>query len=113
MSIGDRDGNRRDLGLDLHEWTSLWASVEEDLADDPDAALSQYADLARRMLLARGYRVDDPVVREGDEPEIVDSYLAARETAERAEVGAASRSEVELALDDLRAVFETIVGKRP
>jgi hypothetical protein len=33
--------------------------------------------------------------------------LAARETAERAELGAASRSEVEQAIEDLRSVFDT------
>ena len=49
----------------------------------------------------------DAVAREGEEREIVTTYLAARETAERAELGAASRSEVEQAIEDLRSVFNT------
>ena len=98
-------------GLDIHEWTSAWASIEEEQDSDPAAALSQLADLAHRMLLGSGYDVDDPVAREGDEQELVASYLAARETAERAELGAASRSEVEQATEDLRAVFETLSGE--
>jgi hypothetical protein len=98
----------RDPGADLHLWESAWASIAEDADGDPDAALSQYADLVRRMLGASGYAVDDPVVAQGDEPEVVRAYLAARETTERAELGAASRSEVMLALEDLGAIFDTL-----
>jgi hypothetical protein len=100
-------------GLDLHEWESMWASVAEDRDADPDAALSQFADIVVRMLRSRGYNVDDPVEAGGDEPEIVTTYRAARETAERAEVGSASRAEVETAIEDLEDVFDTIVKDRP
>ena len=100
-------------GLDLHEWESAWASIEEDAADDPDAAVSLYADLVRDMLLSRGYRVDDPVERAGDEPEIVATYRSARQTAERAELGEASRGDVEVAIEDLRALWETLIIERP
>lgn len=92
-------------GFDLHAWESTWASVEEDAASDPDAALSQYADLVLRMLAASGYALDDPVARQGEEVEVVRTYLAARETAERAELGDASRTEVEQAIEDLRSLF--------
>ena len=108
MSNAERAEPAPEPGLDLHDWESRWASIREDADSDPDAALSQLADLVRTMLLERGYEVDDPVVREGDEPEIVVTYLAARQTAERAELEAASRTEVELALEDLGSVFETI-----
>jgi hypothetical protein len=100
-------------GLDLHEWESEWASVEEDVPDDPDAALSRYADIVERMLVARGYRVDDPVAASGDEPEIVETYASARDVAERAQVGEASRADVEAAIDDLRTLFETLTTERP
>jgi hypothetical protein len=98
-------------GFDEHDWESTWASVEDVAEDDPDAALSQYVDLMEQMLKARGYALDDPVARPGEEPEVVRTYLAARETAERAEVGDASRGDVELAIDDLRALFVTISGE--
>jgi hypothetical protein len=100
-------------GLDLHEWESMWASVEEGMEDDPAAAVSQFADIVERMLSARGYHLDDPVERAGDEPEIVVTYVSARATAERAEVGEASRADVETAIEDLRALFETLVSDRP
>jgi hypothetical protein len=100
-------------GLDLHEWESTWASVEEDLDANPAAALSQFADLVEQMLRAGGYHVDDPVAEGGDDPEIVVTYRAARETAERAELGSASRSEIGTAIDDLRVLFDTLKTTRP
>jgi len=63
-------------------------------------------DLVQRMLEANGYAVGDPVAREGEEREVVATYLSARETAERAELGAASRSEVQQATEDLRSVLD-------
>lgn len=100
-------------GLDLHEWESMRASVEEELESDPDAAVSQFADIVAAMLKARGFALDDPVAVAGDEPEIVVTYLSARDTAERAELGEASRGDVETAIDDLRLIFDTLVAERP
>lgn len=99
-------------GLDLHELRSAWAAIDEVVADDPDAALSQLADLTHRALVVNGYAPDDRVAAAGGEPELLVAYRAARETAERAEVGEASRSEVETAIDDLREVFEAVAGLR-
>ena len=109
MSAPDREEPDQP-GADLHEWESRWASIEEDLESDRDAALSQLAELVEQMLVANGYDVADPVTRQGDEPELVVTYLSAREAAERAELGAASRSEVEMAIDDLRDIFTTLVS---
>ena len=100
-------------GLDLHEWETMWASVAEDRDADPDAALSQFADIVGRMLRSRGYNVDDPVEASGDENEIVTTYVAARETAERAQVGSASRAEVDDAINDLEDIFDTVIAERP
>ena len=98
-------------GFDEHDWQSTWASVEELAEDDPDAALSQYVDLMEQMLTARGFALDDLVARPGEQPEVVTTYFAARETAERAELGDASRGDVALAIDDLRALFDAISGE--
>lgn len=38
--------------------------------------------------------------------EVGGTYLAARETAERAELGSASRGEVQQAIEDLRSVLD-------
>lgn len=97
--------------LDVHGWESTWASIEEDAEGDPDAALSLYADLVERVLQTTGYAIGDPVARQGEEPEVVVTYFAARDVAERAEVGDATRSEVELATEDLRAVFASLLDE--
>ena len=111
MAVDDGETLRPvDPGQDLHEWESARASLEEEADSSPDAALSELAELVERMLVSRGYDVTDPVARAGDERDVIASYLAARETAERAELGQASRAEVETALDDLRAVFDTIAA---
>jgi hypothetical protein len=98
-------------GFDEYEWDSTWASIEESAGDDPNAALSQYADLVERMLAATGHALDDPVASTGEPPEVVRSYLAARETAERAELGDASRADVETAIEDLRSIFDAVLSE--
>lgn len=98
-------------GFDLHEWEGRWASIVEDLDGDPAGALSQLTDVVEHMLEAGGYAVRDPVARGGDEPEVVVTYRSARETAERAELGAASRSEIDMAIEDLRDLFGSLSGE--
>ena len=63
--------DREEPGLELHDWESVRASIEEDLADDPDAGLSQLADLVHRMLVESGYAIDDDVAGRGAELEVV------------------------------------------
>ena len=105
--------NRPDepANYDLHGWESAWASIEEDADGDPDAAISAYAEIVERALRAAGYAVHDPVARQGEEPEVVLTYLSAREVAERAELGDASRSEVEVATEDLRSILDSVVNE--
>ncbi len=66
-------------GLNLHEWQSEMASLEEDLHASPAETVPELDNLIRRMLEESGYRLDDPVVREGEEREVVSDYLAAHE----------------------------------
>lgn len=110
MSISDRDESDQ-LGYSLHDRQTVWASIEDDVEDDPDAALGELADLVERMLLAEGYAIHDPVEGAGDEPEVIATYLSAREVAERAELGDASRSEVETAIEDLRSIFTSVESR--
>jgi hypothetical protein len=102
--------DREEPGLELHDWESVRASIEEDLADDPDAGVSRLADLVHRMLVESGYAVDDPVSARGAELEVVAAYRSARETGERAELGEASRGDVESAIEDLRDVYAALVA---
>jgi hypothetical protein len=110
--VGDVTGyDREEPGVELHDWESVKASIDEDIADDPDAGLSQLADLVHRMLVESGYAIDDDVAGRGAELEVVLAYRSARETTERAELGEASRGDVESAIDDLRDVFAALVAE--
>ena len=101
-------------GLDRHEWESELASFEDDLRDDPRQALPQLADLVERMLAERGYDPGDPVAQEGNEREVLTEYSAAREVANRVEVGAddVDPGDVAQAINGLRSIFDHLVAER-
>src|SRR5262245_9130963 len=100
-------------GLDEYDWQSEYASLEEDLEDDPTGALAQFADLVERMLDERGYDLGDPIVREGDERAIVADYLAARETSDRVERDEnVDPGDIGAAIVNLREIFQSLVAER-
>ena len=100
-------------GLDRHEWESEWQALEEQVADAPAEALSDLDDLVGRMLAGRGYAVVDPIGREGDEPEIVAEFLAARETTRLVEERSddVSPGDVAAAVNGYRAVYEHVISE--
>jgi hypothetical protein len=101
-------------GFDRHEWESEWQALEEQVADAPAEALADLDDLVARMLAERGYGVAVDVVREGDEPEVVAEFLAARETMRLVEEGSddVSPGDVAAAVNGYRAVFEHLIAER-
>jgi hypothetical protein len=101
-------------GLDRHEWESELQALEPELEDDPLGALPELADLVERMLVARGYDVNDRIVREGDDREVVAEYLAAREIADARERGddAVGPGDVASAITGLRALAAYILDER-
>jgi hypothetical protein len=103
-----------DPGLDRHEWESEWQALEEDVRTDPAEALPELDALVGRMLEESGYELTDPVVREGDEREVVAEYLAAHEIVEAAQrdSDALSPGDVAAAIGGLRAVFDHLVTTR-
>ena len=103
-----------DPGLDRHEWESELQALEDDLRTDPADALPELDGLVARMLGESGYDLDDPVVRDGEEREVVVEYLAAREVAEAAERDSdeLSPGDVAAAINGYRAVFDYLVATR-
>jgi hypothetical protein len=69
-------------GIDRHEWETEWAVLEPLLEDEPAETLPEVDDLVARMLDARGYALDDPAARQGEEREVVAEFLAGREVAD-------------------------------
>ncbi|MDX6511796.1 MAG: hypothetical protein QOE36_1300 [Gaiellaceae bacterium] len=104
----------RDPGLERHDWESEMESLEEDLRSDPAEALSELDALIARMLDETGYDPRDPVVRSGDDREIVAEFLAAHEITEAVERDAPELSpgDVAAAINGYRAIFEYLVNER-
>ena len=103
-----------DPGVERHEWESEWQALEDDLRTDPVHALPELDTLVARMLEESGYDLTDPVVREGEEREVVAEYLAAHEIVEAAErdSDAISAGDVAAAINGYRAVYEHLVTTR-
>ena len=101
-------------GLDRHEWESELAALEDELRDSPAEALPELDGLVARMLEETGYELTDPVVREGDEREVVAEYLAAHEITLDSQDGwqDVSPGDVASAINGLCAVFEHLVAAR-
>jgi hypothetical protein len=108
-----QDRAMEDPGLNLHEWESEWEALEEELRTDPADALPELDGLVARMLEESGYDLTDPVVREGDEREVVAEYLAAHEIAQAVERDSdVSPGDVAAAVNGYRAVFDHLVATR-
>jgi len=103
-----------DPGLDRHEWETEMQGLEEQLGESPAEALPELDGLVARMLEETGYDVDDPVVREGDEREVVAEFLAAREITELAERGEedVDPGDVAAAINGYRAVYDYVIANR-
>ena len=70
-------------------------------------------ELLERMLTARGFAPDDPVAAEGDEPEVLANFRAAREITRLAESGAdLSPGDIAPAIENYREVYRILTEQR-
>ncbi len=100
-------------GLDRREWESEYQALEDQLADSPVEALAELGDLVRRMLEARRYAVEDPVVAEGDEPEILAEFRAAQEITRVVESGeTVDPGDLASAINGYRALYDHVISER-
>jgi hypothetical protein len=101
-------------GLDRHAWESEWQTLEDSVRANATDALGELDRLVARMLEESGYDLTDPVVREGEEREVVAEYLAAHDIVEAAERGSEELSpgDVAAAINGYRAVSEHLVATR-
>lgn len=97
-------------GLELHEWETRWQELESQLEEDPAGALPDATDLLERILAEAHV---EPAAREAGS-ELHTSVRAAREVADRVERGEdVDPGDVGQAINDLRAVYETVSAARP
>ena len=99
-------------GLDLHEWETQWADLQDAVADDPVGALAEMVRLVHQLLEERGFQLDEPVTAQGDDPDVVRAFLAAREIADAAEGSGADPDDVATALENLREIYDYVVNDR-
>jgi hypothetical protein len=85
-------------GLDLHEWETRWAELEEQLTEDPAGALPQACDLIEATLGDTDW---------GDELE--KAFRAARDVADAVERGdEVDPGDIGAAIDNLRQIRESL-----
>ena len=102
-----------DPGLDRHEWESELASLDDGLRDSPAEALPDLVDLVGRMLHERGYDLDDPVAREGEEREVVAQFQASRAVADRVDRDEdVDPGDIADAINGLRELFDSVIAER-
>jgi hypothetical protein len=100
-------------GLDKHLWESWWQQFDEDVQTSPAEALPELDGLIAQMLEARGYAIDDPVVREGDDRDVVADFLGAREITRAVEQGKEIEVEdIETAIGNYRELYEFLIEDR-
>jgi uncharacterized protein (UPF0297 family) len=99
-------------GLDLHEWETRWAELQELAEGAPDEALPEIVRAVEQMLTERGYDLANPVVVEGEDPDLVRDFTAARDIARAAEQGELEREDIETALEDLAEIHDYLVEQR-
>jgi len=100
-------------GLDKHEWESQWEQLEEDLDSSPAEALPDVDRLIHEMLEARGYAIDDPIVREGDDRDIVVEFSAAHEVTQLINNDEdVDPGDVAAAVEGYRSLYEYLIEER-
>ena len=101
-------------GLDIHQWVTRWADLQEQAADSPDEALPELVRLVGEMLGERGFDVDNPVDAEGQDADIVRSFQAARDISGAAEKTRLEREDLDAALEDLQEIHDFLIeGRAP
>lgn len=100
-------------GLDLHEWQTRWEELQEAAAEDPVGAIPEMTRFVRQMLEERRYELNEPVTTEGEDPDLVRDFLAAREVADRIDAAQdVDPEDVSVALENLREIYDYLVGDR-
>lgn len=102
-------------GLDVHEWESEWASLEDDIADSPETALPIVHELITRMLTERGILDENLVVAEGADPDWFRTWEAGKELVVLLDSTDADvdRQDILDQLEEYRALFDALIAERP
>jgi hypothetical protein len=78
----------------------------------PAEALPEIVRFVEQMLVERGYDLVNPVVVEGEDPDIVRDFLAARDLVAETEAGTASPEDIDIPLENLTEIHDYLVEDR-
>lgn len=103
-------------GLDRQEWESEWAALEPLVVDSPAETLPELDRLVGRMLVERGYPLEEGEVERTAEgaidPEVLAGYRAGHDIATRVERGDdVGPAEVGQAVGLFRELYEHLLAR--
>ena len=102
----------REPALDRHEWQTEWEALEPLVVDSPAEALPELDDLVERLMVERGYPVEEDRVREAPEPEVVAEFLEARRLTRLVENGeTVTPSDLGAAITGYRNLYEYLLER--
>lgn len=103
-------------GLDRAEWETEWAALEPLVIDSPAEALPELDRLVRRMLVERGYPLEEGeaerTAEEGIDPEVLAGYRAGHDIATRVDRGDdVDPAEIGQAVGLFRELYEHLLAR--
>ena len=106
----------RDPGLSTREWETEWAALEPLVVDSPAEALPELDRLVGRMLVERGYPLEEGeperTAEEGIDPEVLAGYRAGHDIAGRVDRGGdVDPAEVGQAVGLFRELYEHLLAR--
>jgi hypothetical protein len=106
----------RDPGLNTQEWETEWAALEPLVVDSPAEVLPELDRLVRRILVERGYPLEDGEVErtaeQGIDPEVLAGYRAGHEIAAQVDRGEdVDPAEVGQAIGLFRELYEHLLTR--
>ena len=102
-----------EAGSDQSEWITEWEQIESDLEESPTEALSDADELIARMMVARGFQLEE---REGEEvasdPDVVRSFEEARRITRQVDSVAEplDPGDIPVAVEAYRDLFQYLLG---
>jgi hypothetical protein len=110
---GDYDsaGLEFDQGLNLHDWVTRWAEIEELFDESREEGLTAAAELLERMMSEMGQRLTDPALATTGTEEEVKDLEVIRDAADRlANEQPIDDDEADYAVQRSRALFDRLAG---
>jgi hypothetical protein len=121
--LSEREQRRDELDIrPLEEssrdrYASEWQNTQARFVDDPEEAVGEADRLIQRVMLERGYPVDDFEQRANDlsvdHPDVISNYRAAHGISIANERGKASTEDLRTAMVHYRALFAELLETEP